>query len=192
MSKRTTVITASVLIVTTVTVVVWLMLSRLAQPMTGRVVVNSAHASTTSFTINLTPTRYTGHTFQFDYPLGLQPRAPSPLVGPDIEKASFLVRDVMTWNLEIDVADTGQQPLSGDASYRFRKQHPTIYQPSTQIINGHTVVVMTDTTATGFSKVAFLQQADKRATVALQGDDASGIGPLQTTFTMVLTSWHWR
>jgi hypothetical protein len=51
---------------------------------------------------------------------------------------------------------------------------------------------MTDEAVSGFNEVAFLQHNNLRATVALSGDDANGIQPLQTTWDMVLGSWHWQ
>jgi hypothetical protein len=162
------------------------------QPAVGTVTVGTPEASSNSFDISMTPAVFTGKTISFSYPDGLAKKQPSPLVGPDVEKASFTAKDIVTWNLEIDVTNNGSQPLSGDSGYSFRVQHPDIYQPSTAQVDGQSVPVMTDKSAPGFSKVAFLQHGQYQATVSLIGDDADGSAPLQAAFTMVLSSWHWQ
>ena len=82
--------------------------------------------------------------------------------------------------------------LSNNSSFVLRKENPQTYSEATTIINSQSVIVMTNTSDSGFSKVAFLTHGGLVATVALKGDDSNGAQPLATAFNMVLSSWHWR
>ena len=154
--------------------------------------VTTGSASSAANALDLRPQPFTSKLMSFNYPKLLKPITPSPLVGPDREKASFIYKDVTSWDLEVDVLDNYGKPLTSDSSYAFRQQHPEIYKQTILIEAGRQVTVMSDSSAPGFAKVAFFDSGSLRAEVSLVGDDPAGLGPLNTTFNMVLASWRWR
>jgi hypothetical protein len=167
-------------------------LNRLEQPDTALAVIGKPLNNQSGFNINLIPTPYKDSFVAFNYPEGLTKKHSNPPGAIDVDIVDFGAQDILSWTLSIDVTNTGSQPLVNDSSYRFRLEQPSIYKLSNLDINNQNIPVMTDTTASGLSKVAFLQHNNLRATVALLGDDANGPTPLQTTWNMILGSWRWQ
>jgi hypothetical protein len=166
-------------------------LNRLEQPNTVQAVIGKPVSDQSSYSIDLSPITYKDAFVAFNYPKGLSQKPSYPLSATEVDIIEFGARDVLSWTLSIDLTSTGSKPLSDDSSYTFRLDQPSIYKLSTLNMGDQAIPVMTDTAADGFSEVAFLQHDNLRATVSLVGDDASGLTPLQTTWNMILDSWHW-
>jgi hypothetical protein len=187
--KKTVIV---ILILLILIIVLIILLNRLEQPESTQAVIGNSISTQSGFAINLTPTPYKDSFIAFDYPKGLAKKPSNPLAATDVDIIDFGVRDILSWTLAIDVTNTGSKPLNVDSSYRIRVEQPSIYKLSNLYINNQNIPVMTDTTTSSFNKVAFLQHNNLRATVALIGDDAEGSLPLQTTWIMILGSWHWQ
>jgi hypothetical protein len=141
--------------------------------------------------IDLRPEPISGTYVSFSYPRGLTRTADSKLIGPVVAMYNFSHHDVESWNLAIEILVIPSGQLADNNSYQLRKINPNTYQESHITVNNQLIDIMTDKTAGGFSKVAFLVHGQYQATVSLYGDDANGLGDLQSTFTMVLGTWHW-
>ena len=129
----------------------------------------------------------------FTYPKSLS-AAPSGRIAPPIV-ASYVLRyhsTPRTCNLAVTITRVPSGRLSDNNAYQFRRVHPEVYKESSETFNGVRAAVMTDTTATGFSKVGFLVDGEYQAAVALYGNDQSGPADLQATFAMIMGSWHWQ
>lgn len=140
---------------------------------------------------DLTPVPVQGSYAGFDYPRGLNRVADNPLVPPVLAMYNFQHRDVESWQLAIAILSIPSGNLGDNNAYQFRKTKPDTYRLSYLTIRGQQVPVMSDLSA-GFSKVAFLVHGPYQASISLHGADAEGVGPLDSTFMMVLNSWQWR
>jgi hypothetical protein len=187
--KKTTVF---ILIVLILIIIMSILVIRLEQPQSVQAVFGKSITSKSGFNIDLTPTLYKDSFVAFNYPKGLSKKPSNPLAATDVDIIDFGAQDILSWTLAIDVTNTGSKPLNDDSSYRIRTDQQSIYKQSSLYIGNQNVTVMTDTTASGFSRVAFLQHGNLRATVALIGDDADGSSPLQTSWNMILSSWQWQ
>jgi hypothetical protein len=168
-------------------------LHKLSQPEMSQVSETQGAANSTDYDIDLTPTPETGAYASFDYPKGMHLISSATEGGGSVEDYDFYVKDISSWTLAIGVTKTPTGLLSESSAYVLRKDNPSTYAESQMLVNGQEVDVMTDTTMVGgFSKVAFLAHGVLVATVSLVGGDSSGNKPLQTTFDMVLNSWHWQ
>ena len=168
-----------------------LFIRQLSQPSPGSLSVGQITASPNTYAVSLTPVLKTSVYVTFDYPAGMTLQTSPPVNPPTLAEFKFTARDVESWVLAINVSTNPTGSLSGSSSYIIRKNNPTVYQASQMIVKGQSIPVMTDTTAGAFSKVAYITNGYELATVSLLGDDSSGLQPLQTTFSMVLNSWHW-
>jgi hypothetical protein len=173
-------------------VLVIVIVAELNKPAQGTISGNrSGTLQQTAAPIDLTPTPGGGRYVSFNYPAALEQTVSSQLVTPDVASYDYTYHDIESWNLEIVVFTNPSGQLTNDSPYTYRKAHPDIYQESQASFNNQAVDIMTDKTAEGFSKVAFLIHGQYQATVSLYGDDAAGPGYLQTSYNMVLNSWHW-
>ena len=100
--------------------------------------------------------------------------------------------DIQTWRLAVSIVDVPTLRMTDNNAYLFRLQNPQRFSESVQSIDGQSVPVMTDMSASGFSKVGFLRHGRYQAVVSLYGDDQAGSRDLQATLAMVLRSWRWR
>lgn len=155
---------------------------------TPNALVNSL--SNTS-TFNNTPVAVHNTYFSFTYPAAMHPYPLQPLTTPQIADYSYGYRDIESWQLAISGQTLSEPTLSNDSAYTYRAQHPEQYQPSNTTINGQPVVIMTDSTASGFSKVAFLLHGSVVVNVSLYGNDTSGTDILNSVFMQVLNSLTW-
>lgn len=168
-------------------------INKLSQPVNGQVQSQEQQSSSiTSYYINLTPKLQSGHYVSFEYPKGLHLVSTALISAPSVADFTYYVKDIYSWSLGIDIIKTPSGQLVQSSSYTLRKNNPNTYSLSIVNINGQQVNIMTDTSFVGgFSKVAYLTHGNLIGIVSLIGNDASGIKPLQTTFTMILNSWHW-
>jgi hypothetical protein len=190
MSKRQVIIGSVLLGLTGLCGVVYAVM-QLNQPVQGVIKVGPAKPGPDSFTVSLAPKTQTGRYASFSYPAGMTPRRPEPVRAPYVASYAYNARNVESWVLAVDIANNPTGTLSGNSSYNLRKNNPAQYLESQTIVNGQTVTVMTDITVGSFSKVAYFTHGHLLATVSLLGNDASGTQPLQTSFDMALSSWHW-
>jgi hypothetical protein len=142
--------------------------------------------------INLAPKLLTGKYATFNHPTGLTQVANNKIVTPVVATYNFSYRDIETWDLAIDIILVPSGKLTDNSSYQVREINPATYQQSQLNLNNHIITVMTDRSASGYSKVAFLVHGQYQATISLYGDDASGFKYLDLTLNMVLSSWHWQ
>lgn len=166
----------------------------LSQPSSGTITTpqqSVATAQTASASINMTPAVQTCPYATYEYPSGMTTQASNPNVGPTLANFNYVYKDIESWNLAVAVNSDPTGQVASDSGYQYRKENPNIYQASQITVDGQTVPIMTDITAGGFSKVAYLIHGSYLATVSLLGDDSSGSAPLQATLSMILNSWKW-
>jgi hypothetical protein len=190
MSKQLRRVGIGTVIAIVVLLVVFEIISKLNQPAQG-VISAPSSAQLAEVSLNLTPTPGGGRYASFNYPAALNQTASGKLVTPVVAAYEYSYRDVESWNLAIDILLIPSGQLTDNNSYQVRKINPQQYQESHVTVNNQSIDVMTDKTVSGFSKVAFLIHGQYQATVSLYGDDPSGVGDLQSTFNMVLDTWHW-
>ena len=169
-----------------------LFIKQFSQPDQGIIKVGGSSSSPpTSITVSLVPTLGSDKYVSFDYPSGMSKQSSAVVVAPSVADFIFTARDIQSWLLAIDITSDPSGNLANNSGYTLRKNNPNEYHESQVMIHGVAIPVMTDTTAPAFSQVAFLSHENWVATVSLIGDDADGAQPLQTSFNMVLNSWHW-
>ncbi|HUD06481.1 MAG TPA: hypothetical protein VMR34_01205 [Candidatus Saccharimonadales bacterium] len=170
-------------------------LHNLNKPVVGVVSsTQSSSLSTVSYDIDLTPVSESGKYISFDYPKGMRLLS-SALADPatSLESYNYYAKDLYSWTLAIDLTKTGSGQVNATSAYTSRATNPQMYSEGSMNVNNQAITVFTDKSFTGgFSKVAFFSHGDIVATVSLIGDDSSGVGPLETTFNMVLSSWEWK
>jgi hypothetical protein len=112
--------------------------------------------------------------------------------GGELAVYNYKKPDVVSWHLAITITRLNEPVLTSDGAYLLRKSHPEQYQSSTATYGSNTYTIMTDTQASGFSKVAFALHGDISADISLTGDDSSDGSTLTQTFQQVLQSWQWQ
>ena len=167
--------------------VVW---AQLNQPATAALTTGPERRVENDYAIDLSPATQTGSYASFDYPKSMT-SSPRDVAPPYLESFYYHVKDVQTWSLAVSISTLPADDLSASSDYMLRKNHPEQYTASEQTIHGTPVVIMTDTAAGGFSKVAFLRHNGKLAAISLSGNHLSTTEPLEKAFTMVLESWEW-
>jgi hypothetical protein len=191
MRKRRAIIIGGVSIVVVIAGFLFV-ITQLNKPVQGAVSTSTAAVAKNAYSVSLTPAPYVNRYVSFTYPSGLTQRDSGPIQPPSVLDATFVARDVTSWVLAIDISTHPSSVATDASSYTLRKDNPAQYQQSQMIVNGKPVIIMTDTTTSGFSRVAYLVHDGLLATVSLIGDDAVGTQPLQETFAMVLHSWQWQ
>lgn len=141
--------------------------------------------------LDMTPSVFVDDYATFSYPKGLTTVAPSKFGPPVVAVYNLTYRDIQTWRLAVSIVRVPSDSLYDNNAYQFRKINPSKYAESQLRINGQNVRIMTDTSASGFSQVAFLVHGQYQAIISLYGDDPRGTSGLESTFTMILSSWHW-
>jgi hypothetical protein len=119
---------------------------------------------------------------------GAQPASP-----PILE--SFNYRRLGTlepWILTVTVTSLNSPSLNADSGYSIRSLNPTEYQRQEVNLGGNNFVVMSDSKAGDFNKVAFTLRGSTSADISLTGDDYGGKQVLQPVFNQILSSFHWR
>jgi hypothetical protein len=162
-------------------------------PSQSHIVSSGATSSmTTSISMfNNTPVAVRNAYFSFTYPTSMHAYTQQPLKLPEIADYSYGYSDIESWQLAVSAQTLGGPTLSQDSSYLYRAQHSSQYQLSNTTINGEPVTIVTDTQASGFSKVAFLLFGSDVVHVSLYGNDTSGTSVLNNVFTQVLSSIKW-
>src|SRR5580700_9783224 len=101
-------------------------------------------------------------------------------------------KDFETWVLAVSINKLSAANLNDDSGFYLRQSQPNRYTESTLTIGSNHFTIFTDTTATGFSKVAFCLHGDMSGDIALQGANNINNDVLATTFSEILSSWKWR
>lgn len=143
-------------------------------------------------TFNNTPVAVQNAYFSFSYPAAMKPYKQQPVTAPMLVNYSYGYRDIESWELTITAQSLSAASLSTDSAYNFRSQHPDQYKLEYDTVNDQPVAVMTDTKATGFSKVAFMLHGNYVIHVSLYGNDTSGTNILNSVFEQVLKSMNWN
>jgi hypothetical protein len=128
----------------------------------------------------------------FQYPNTLHPLQQQAPGGQELAAYSYGKRDTESWELAITINRLADPTLKDDSGYNYRVQKSSQYTETIKTINNSSVVIMTDSQAPGFSKVAFLIHGDMSADISLYGDDQDGVAGLADAFSQVLNSWHWN
>ena len=111
---------------------------------------------------------------------------------PVVDEFNYSYPDIESWDLSISIYHFGSSSLQDNNAYQFRLENPNIYSPSTEVVNGQNIVIFSNQSMGGFNKIAFLINGTYQATISLIGDDQSGQAPLQKTFDLILSNWHWK
>jgi hypothetical protein len=168
--------------------------NQLNKPAQGTVIdeqpTSQANLANNSF--NLSPASVSGQYASFSYPKVMTKLAPSGLSGSEVATYSYKYKDIETWILAIEILKVPSGNLNDNSAWMLRKDNPSIYQETDNTINGQAVMIMTDTSASGFAKVAFLINGEYQAMIALTGDDPSGTTNLGAVFNQVVGSWSWN
>jgi hypothetical protein len=154
--------------------------------------VSSPYPITKQETLNLIPTNYSDKFVSFSYPTIMTSNQTPNFNLPIVDIVNMSYPDAQSWLLSVDVSNIPSGNLYDNEAYQARIVNPTTYLLSQTTINGMSVPIFTDKTASGYSRVAFLLSGDYQATVSLTGDDTSGVGPLASTMAIILNSWKWQ
>ena len=168
-------------------------MSKFNTPVSGNVTNPSLTQQNAGLSFNFTPIQVNGTHISFTYPQAMSVYSVAQKASfPILESYVYKYSDSLTWLLAVAVTQLSADNLMTDSSYSIRVQDPAIYQPSTATINQKTYKVMTDTTAVGFSEIAFSLHDNMDCTISLLGNDNIGTANLQKVFNMVLGSFSWR
>lgn len=148
--------------------------------------------ASTNAPFNMDPVAVHNTYANFTYPAGMVPMKTQLPSGHEVALFSYSHRDIESWQLAITINTLPNSTLTDDSGYLFRKNNPSRYQQSTANIHATPILIMTDTQAGGFSKVAFLAHGTLSADISLYGDDSTGTDVLTKAFNQVLSSWHWN
>jgi hypothetical protein len=165
--------------------------SYIDKPSVGSVTYPNPISNNQSSYFNMAPVRYSGTYASFSYPKSLSTYPSSKPVSPVLANYSFIYRSEEQWFLSVTILDIPGGSLSANNAYQVRQLYPNQYQPSVIRLNGQNIQAMTDMTADGYSKVAFLVNDKYQATVSLTADEATDPN-LAKTLNLVLSSWHWN
>ena len=154
--------------------------------------VSSPYPVTKQAALNLIPKDYSDNFVSFNYPT-IMTMNQTPKFGPPIvDVANLSYPDDESLLLSVQVLNIPSGTLYDNSAYQARIINPTTYQLTQSTINGMSVPIFTDKTASGYNRVAFLLSGNYQATVSLTGNDISGLTPLVNTMAMVLNSWQWQ
>lgn len=163
---------------------------QLNTPAAGVVEANSSLPVTVE-SFDFTPVEASGRYASFTVPKALEAFSSEPPQSPTLESFNYRYRDTTTWRLAITITDISHAVSGTDSGNQLRSENPTQYAQQTQTIQGTTYHIFTDTTVSGFSKVAYTNQNGKQADISLTGSSTNENDYLNRTFMMVLGSWQW-
>lgn len=146
----------------------------------------------TQYDINLSPKVISDKYVTFKYPKGLILKSNNLAGVNSVDTYAFSVKDIYSWSLGIDIATAPGASITNLSSYIYRAENPATYTLSKEVVGAMPVSIITDTTFSGFSKVAYISNGTYVATISLIGADSAGNAPLAATFNMVLNSWQWH
>lgn len=138
------------------------------------------------------PVRVTGTYADFSYPsifTALKSQAPT---GNIVVEYGYEHYALIPWQLNISIQFLPGGEVSNDSAYSIMAQDPARYSKSTQTSNGNQVVVFADTTAGGFSKIAFMFHDSYAADVSLTSEDGQYLAEEQSALNQVVQSWQWN
>jgi hypothetical protein len=138
------------------------------------------------------PTLINGEYVSFDYPKGMRVVPKNSIGSPVVSVYDFSYNDIESWDLAISIFLVPSGKLSDNNAYQLREMNSAEYTQSTQVINGQSIIIMTDNTIGYYNKVAFLVHGQYQATISLSGDDQDGNTNLIKTLNMILNSWTWK
>jgi len=190
--KRNLYLAGRAAVVIVAVALVWYASRQLSQPVTVTLTSGNPTSLQPAYNIDLTPKVEVGKYASFSYPSGLNARTRSAKP-PYLESFYYTARasTVESWVLAINVATLPADDLRNSSNFMLRRNHPEQFSESRENINGATVIIMTDTSTTGFKRVAFLQHEGMLATVSLTTGHAASEQMLQKAFDTVLYSWRW-
>ncbi|HEY4161153.1 MAG TPA: hypothetical protein VGM08_03765 [Candidatus Saccharimonadales bacterium] len=130
---------------------------------------------------------------QFAYPSFLTPLAQQQSGSGNVKAAyGFEYKASIPWQLTVTINYLPGGLANNDSTYYAMVQNPSRYQKITETVNGSPVAILSDLTAGGFSKIAFLFHGGYSADIALNGADQQDADREQVTFNGVIQSWRWQ
>jgi len=129
---------------------------------------------------------------QFSYPSLFTPLPPQSLSGNVVASYGYERRTQIPWQLNITINFLAADEVGNDSAYNAAIHNPTRYSSSSEMANGSTVTVMTDTTSDGYDKVAFLFRGSYSVDISLNSNDASDAAQQQAILNEVIQSWRWK
>lgn len=142
--------------------------------------------------IDMRPVAATNEYASFVYPRGMQPRAGQTPHEPFVVSYNLVNRSLASWHVAVSIVRVPSGNLSDNSAYKLRHINPGQYAESHMTLHGQPVTVMTAKDAGGYARVGFIVHGQYQAVVAVTGADQGSAAGLQSTFTMVLESWHWN
>ncbi len=179
------------IILAIILIVIWIILKNNSMPIGTPVKQNNFSAINNPgfiFSLKNSSDQYVS----FKYPKFLKVVSNYKFYPPVVDEFNYSYLDIESWDLSISIYHFGSSSLQDNNAYQFRLENPSIYVPSTEVVNEQNVVIFSDQSMGGFNKIAFLVNGTYQATISLTGDDQSGQAPLQKTFDLILSNWHWK
>ena len=168
-------------------------MSKFNVSVSGKVISPTLSQQKAGLSFNFTPVPVNGTYVSFTYPQAMSVYTGAQKANyPILESYEYRYSDILTWLLVVAVIQLPDNNLNSDSSYSTRVQNPEQYQLSTVTVNQKTYKVMTDTTAPGFSELAFSLDSSQVCDISLLGNDNLGTANLQKVFDMVLGSLSWH
>jgi hypothetical protein len=161
-------------------------------PSRGSVTALTVQQQKSAIVFNLKPVKVVSPEASFSYPAALTMLSSDMVKPPVLAIYNYGYKYTESWRLAITVNQLNGSSLNSDGSYALDMSEPATYSLSHATYNGISYAIMTNTQASGFSKVAFTVNGSRSADISLYGDDENGTAYLQKTFLAVLRSWKWN
>ncbi len=130
---------------------------------------------------------------QFSYPSFLTPlKQQQPAGGSTLAAYGYEYHAAVPWQLTVTINYVPGSLANNDSAYYAMVQNAARYQKTMETVNGHPVTVVTDLTAGGFSKIAFLFHGTYSANIAVNGIDQQYTEQEQATLDQIVKSWNWQ
>ena len=127
----------------------------------------------------------------FSYPNYFVPLTSDKPVLPVLARHNLRSQTDPHFQIAVQVTHLENSNLQDDGSYNFRISTPSRFIKSSLTAGTNKVTAFTDTTASGFNKVAYLQHNNMSASVALTSALAGSDTSVENDFMAVLASWQW-
>lgn len=134
---------------------------------------------------------YDGRYASYEYPAIFSSQPHPDIISPVIDRQWFSRGNLTGWQLSVTVYDLPSNSLADNGDYNLRKTMPQRFvRNEATTKQGDTAQIFTDTEATSFNKVAFIQRGTTLGAVALTGAAGADDKTLQDVLNIVVTSWH--
>lgn len=161
-------------------------------PATGTVETPTTGSEDKKPTEDTSTTQITGTYVAFVIPAKFTAMPAESLRFPTVESFSYQYKpaDGSTERISISVNDVSSNN-GQSTSYQLRASKPDQYQNTTQTFSDQTFQIMTDTSTSQFSKVAYSTHGKYVADISLEGGTTAQAAAMQAQFETLLASWQW-